>query len=179
VASACASLIGIVIAHMAQQPGGKPVMQKMLFATVSALALGAAATAALAQGGSTTYLSQTGTSQKATIDQTGATNGQVGTLGSPFTQSDGSSGGNVISITQSGSGNAVGVSSPSFQAGSSNNSTITQNGTNGGVVLQQTGSSNGTIASYTGVITQDTLSSGDTVSVTETGNSLMNPLIFK
>lgn len=118
-------------------------MQKLLLTTVSAIALGVCATAALASG-SATYTNQSGDNQTANIDQSGGNYDQVGTSGAAFVQNDGGgSGGNTITITQTGTYNTFGVSAQSFQSGSANAATIIQSGYNSSVELQQTGTGNG------------------------------------
>ncbi len=114
-------------------------MQKLLLTTVSAIALGVCATAAMA-GGSSTYTTQSGSGESATIDQSLATGGEVGLPTKPFNQSGS---GNVISITQTGSSDTFGVNAPSFQSGTANYASVGQSGTSNDAVLQQTGSNNG------------------------------------
>ena len=167
----------IIVAHVAQQSfSWEPVMHKVLFSTVSVIALGFAS-AAFASG-STSYDTQEGTGQTATIDQTGGTNDVVGTSGTPFDQNNGSgTGGNGISITQTGSYNSFGVSAASFQSGTTNAATIDQNGYNSGVVLQQTGTNNGSTAynNWTnsgsgGIIVQDNTSDTSSIVLTQNGS---------
>jgi hypothetical protein len=138
-------------------------MRKLLLTTVSGLALGVGATAALA-GSSSTFLTQTGNSQSATIDQSGAISGKVGynaaypllqqNLDPNATPAQNGTGSNVISITQQGTGNAVygewlnGVVTENSadyyaQSGTSNRANIQQLGNNSTVNLQQTGALNG------------------------------------
>lgn len=142
-------------------------MKKFLLASTSILAV-AFASQAFA-GGSSTNLSQTGNYQSATIDQTGANKGQVGAKsGNPFLQQDGAgSGGNVISIMQTGTENEVGATVLSWQSGTQNSANITQNGDKGSVTLQQTGNYNGSSSS---TIFQGSKSSYDKVTLQQQGD---------
>jgi hypothetical protein len=122
---------------------GEAVMQRLLLTTVSVVALGLGATVAQA-GGSSSYDSQEGNNQTATITQSGGSYDSVGLSGNPFDQNNGSgSGGNTITITQTGSYNSFGKNYPAYQSGTNNNADITQNGYNSDVELQQTGTGNG------------------------------------
>jgi hypothetical protein len=133
-------------------------MQKLLLTTVSAIALGVCATAAMASG-SATYSTQEGNSQSATIDQSLATSGKVGTAAVPFYQNNGAyTGGNVIAISQTGANDTFGVNAPSFQSGGLNQASVGQAGTANDVVLQQTGYNNG--------------NAYDTISQAGTGNAV-------
>jgi len=161
-------------------------MQKLLLTTVSAIALGVCATAALA-GGSSTYIDQTGTGQTATVTQTSATDGSVGTLADPFVQ-QGSN--NTISITQTGTNDNVQgdseltpyvVPRPAAglvgQSGTGNNATIKQSGGASGagngeyVTLYQVGNFNGTgtIGSLNGGTIDQGSGDDQTASVFENG----------
>ncbi len=159
-------------------------MQKLLLTTVSAIALGVCATAAMASS-STTYDTQEGTGQIANIDQSGGNNDTVGTAGTPFDQNNGASGtgDNVISIVQTGSYNSFGVSAASFQSGTTNGAIINQAGYDSSVVLQQTGTNNGSAtlgyggadeqwsnSTYGGIIVQDNTSNASTVVLTQNGS---------
>lgn len=161
-------------------------MKKLLLTSTSILAV-AFASQAFA-GGSSSYTSQTGNNQQATITQSATgNNNQVGTLANPFLQQNGvgavtgGTGGNVISITQTGSDNhvvgEVGYLHPAApagaagQSGTNNHATIQQNGVNGDVVLQQNGHNNGTTAGYGGSIIQSATTGGDHVYVRETGDN--------
>jgi hypothetical protein len=118
-------------------------MKKLLLASTSAFVV-ALATPALAGGSSSVYQSQTGNKQQSTIDQSSATNGQVGTSAHPFVQQNGNgSGQNIISITQTGTDDAFGATEQSWQSGSKNNATILQENDKNDIVLQQTGNNNG------------------------------------
>ncbi|HET9903037.1 MAG TPA: hypothetical protein VFQ27_04970, partial [Xanthobacteraceae bacterium] len=138
-------------------------MKKLFLASASLLAL--SASGALAAG-SSSYVNQEGDTQQATIDQTAATNGEVGTSGNPFDQKGS---GNIISITQSGSGNKfsaeavpstigsftvpppVGGFSDWQQNGTGNVVTVLQSGTEGHAGLYQEGDNNsGTISQGAG-----------------------------
>ncbi len=166
-------------------------MQKYLLTTVSAIALGISATAAMAAG-SSSYDTQEGTGQIANIDQSGGAYDQVGTAGTPFDQNNGASGtgGNTIQIIQTGSYNTFGVSAASLQSGTTNGAIINQAGYNSGVELQQTGTNNGAAAYgftsgdtsnpgtalwwnsyYGGIIAQDSTSNSSNVSLTQNGTS--------
>jgi len=124
------------------------MMKKLLLASTSAFVV-ALATPAFA-GGSSTNLSQTGHNQRADINQVGATNGKVGDVGGfAFVQEDGAgSGHNTISITQTGSNNAFGVSAYSWQSGSKNNASILQETGENDIWLRQTGNNNGSTSAY-------------------------------
>jgi hypothetical protein len=82
-------------------------MSRVLFALVSVFALGLVSSAFAT--GSSTYISQTGTGEIATIDQTASTGeAMVGTVTNAFLQQNGGgNGGNKVRITQGGSGNSV------------------------------------------------------------------------
>ena len=161
---------------------GKSVMQRLLLTTVSVIALGLGATAAMA-GGSSSYDSQEGTNQTANIDQSAGTNDSVGTVGNPFDQNNGGgSGGNTITITQTGSYNSFGKTANSFQSGTGNRANIVQNGYNSDVELQQTGTNNGpndilnTHGYWSndndgGLIAQDSTANNSKVSVVQNGSN--------
>jgi hypothetical protein len=108
--------------------------------SVSAIAIGFTS-AALAAGGGSVYLTQTGDDQLATITQSGGTDDRVGTSGTPFLQKNGGGdGGNTLIINQAGSQNRV---NSSFQSGTANRANIEQLGNNNTATLRQTGALNG------------------------------------
>jgi len=165
-------------------------MKNLLLASTSALVV-AIASPAFA-GSSATYLLQTGNGQQATIDQSGGNNNRVGTEARPFLQQNGTgnplfdgTGGNVISITQNGSGNVVAGYGPydnggvhpapaagkPGQSGTNNHATVLQNGLNGDVQLTQTGHNNGTTAGYGGSITQEATTNGNHAWVIDYGDN--------
>jgi len=158
---------------------------KIAFASATAIGLLMATGAAYAGSGNYSYLSQTGTSQTATITQSGGSNDKLG-FGGPFIQENGtgtghntlfvnqnSNGGsglpNLASFVASGGGN----SATGWQSGSTNYGEIDQMGSNSSVNLQQQGDKNGTAASATwsndnllaSVILQDATASGSSVTV--------------
>ena len=125
---------------------------KLKVTLTTATALGLIMTASAYAGGSSTYITQDGNSQSAAIDQSGSTSGaSVGTSGTPFLQDNGATGGlsplgiggNILTITQTGSDNEVGVDTQSFQSGTANRANIEQDGTGNSANLQQTGAHNG------------------------------------
>jgi len=139
--------------------------------------------------GSATYTIQTGNSQSATIDQSAATNGSVGTSTDPFVQQNGvGGGGNVINITQTGADDSVQgqpggwmVNPPLTgqigQSGTGNNATIFQSGGDvsvGGqtVELWQVGTGNGTgnIGALNGGTIDQGAGNNQSAAVIETGN---------
>jgi len=151
-------------------------MKKILLISASTLSL-AVASSAWADS-NTVYLDQTGTDQGATITQSGTDN-TVGTSGhnNAFVQGNDTSGtgGNVLSVTQTGNNNSV---MPGFQQGTDNTANISQAGQYSDVTLQQAGSNNGQPASpawnndsvYNSIV-QDTTAYSSTISLTQNGNS--------
>lgn len=161
-------------------------MRKLLLTSTSLVAV-AFASQAFA-GSSSTFLLQTGSGQQATITQSSSSsNNSVGTSTDPFLQQNGDapsslagSGGNIITINQTGSGNHV-VGIPGYihpapaagaagQSGTGNVSTIQQDGLNGDVQLQQNGQYNGTTAGYGGSINQASSTNGNHAIVQEAGD---------
>lgn len=151
-------------------------MKKLLLCSASVLGL-AFATSAWADS-ATVYLNQTGDAQSATIDQSGNGN-TVGSSGASFTQEngyDGSAGGNVVTIGQTGQSNSV----SGYQSGEGNNAVLTQSGAYSGIVLQQYGAGNGVFSpslggwtnsnSY-GSIVQDSSSYYSNTTVTQNGTN--------
>jgi hypothetical protein len=170
-------------------------MKKLLLTSTSILAV-AFASQAFA-GGSSTNLVQTGNNQKATVTQSStSTDNHVGTSGGPlqtdgaFLQQNGTdsqnpalagTGGNVITINQTGNGNSVVgdswylvPSGPSGtvagQSGTGNVATIQQAGFGGGVQLQQLGHYNGTTSGYGGSISQSASSNYSQAVVHQAGD---------
>jgi hypothetical protein len=161
------------------------MMKKLLLASTSAFVV-ALATPAFA-GSSSTYLLQTGDGQQAYITQSESSTGnRVGTSSDvPFLQQNGSgplggSGGNVITINQTGNSNYVigfnGYIHPvpeagaAGQSGTGNVATIQQDGTQGQVQLQQNGHYNGTTAGYGGSINQSATTFQSQAIVQEAGD---------
>lgn len=170
-------------------------INRLLLASVSAVAVGFAS-AALAAGSTSTYLTQTGHGQHASIDQSGGTSDSVGSSGNRFLQQDGTgTGGNILVIdqnsdaadyselpniadfTHSGSGNTAN----GYQSGTANSAEIDQEGNNSSVTLQQSGAHNGAVGpggssgpwfngSYGNVILQDKTANGSVVTVTQTSD---------
>ncbi len=166
-------------------------MNGLLLTSVSAIAIGFAS-AALAAGSGSVYLTQTGNSQVVHIDQSGGTSDKVGSLGNSFLQENGTgSGGNSLVINQNsgtnselpniagfvhaGSGNKI----TGFQSGTANSAEIDQEGNNSTVSLKQTGANNGAVGpggsggpwfngSYGNVILQDRTASGSKIDLTQT-----------
>lgn len=168
----------------------RKVKFKLILVTTTAMGLLMGTGAVLAAGGGSVYLTQTGNSHAATIDQSGGTSDTVGSYSTPFQQQNGSgSGGNFLVINQntagtselpnvgafigSGSKNAV----TGYQYGTANNAEIDQGGSNSSVNLQQSGKGNGLTAnagwfnnSYGNLILQDWTANYSSVSLTQTNN---------
>jgi hypothetical protein len=159
------------------------MMKKLLLASTSAFVV-ALASPAFA-GSSSTFLLQTGNNQQATITQSGDNNSVGGSELVPFLQQNGSgalagSGGNVITINQTGNGNQVDGDTwyvhPAAplgavgQSGTGNVSTIQQDGSNGIVMLQQQGHYNGTTPGYGGYIHQTNTTNGNQAIVHQAGD---------
>jgi hypothetical protein len=160
-------------------------MNKLLLTSTSILAV-AFASQAFA-GSSSTFLLQTGNGQQATITQSGNNNSVGTSTDKPFLQQNGDtpsalagSGGNIITINQTGNGNhvigfdgyihpapALGVAG---QSGTGNVATIQQDGSNGDVQLQQNGQYNGTTSGYVGSINQASSTNGNHAIVQEAGD---------
>lgn len=166
-------------------------MKRLFLTSVSVIAAAGFASAALAAGSTSTYLTQTGHNQKAQIDQSSGTSDSVGGSGSPFIQQDGTgSGHNVLVIDQnsssadyselsniadfnhSGSGNVA----TGYQSGTKNSAEIDQEGNYSRVNLQQTGANNGPTDagwfnnSYGNLILQDKTAYGSSVDLRQTTN---------
>src|SRR5690348_81468 len=116
-------------------------MHKLLFASASVLALGIASTALAA--GSSTYIVQTGSGEQAAIDQTGASQGQIGTEAHPFIQQGGS---NSLTILQGGTNNSIQGINQWLPQPPANGEYVGQSGTGNQLTVVQTGR-NGTITS--------------------------------
>jgi hypothetical protein len=165
-------------------------MNGLLLTSVSAIGIGFAS-AALAAGSGSVYLTQTGTSQTATIDQSGGTSDRVGSSGTPFLQQNGAgTGSNVLVINQNagttselanigslvhtGSGNVA----TGYQSGTANNAEIDQEGNNSSVSLKQSGANNGAPVSASwfndpaegNLILQDKTTNGSAIDVTQTSD---------
>lgn len=166
-------------------------MNRLLLTSVSVIAAASFASAAFAAGSTSTYLTQTGNSQSAKIDQSGGTSDSVGSSGSAFIQENGAgSGHNILVINQnsssagyselaniadfvhSGSGNRA----TGYQSGTANSAEIDQEGNNSSVNLQQTGANNGPTNagwfnnSYGNLILQDKTANGSSVDLRQTTN---------
>lgn len=166
-------------------------MNRLLLTSVSVIAAVGFASAAFAAGSTSTYLTQTGNSQSAKIDQSGGTGDSVGSSGSAFIQENGTgTGHNVLVINQnsssagyselaniadfvhSGSGNRA----TGYQSGTANSAEIDQEGNNSSVNLQQTGANNGPTNtgwfnnSYGNLILQDKTANGSSVDLRQTTN---------
>jgi hypothetical protein len=157
-------------------------MRNLLLATASVVALGFAATAAMAAG-STVYDSQDGNNQTLTITQSSGANDSVGAYNNPVVQNNGTgSGSNSLTITQAGSYNSFGTSKASFQSGTDNRANVEQDGYNSVVNLQQSGNNNGPIGtagegiiwyndSDAGLILQTNTANSSTVDLTQSGST--------
>jgi hypothetical protein len=170
-------------------------MKRLFLTSVSVIAAAGFASAALAAGSTSTYLTQSGHSQSAKIDQSGGTGDSVGGSGSPFIQQDGTGSGhnvlvidqnsssadyselsNIANFTHSGSGNVA----SGYQSGTKNSAEIDQEGNYSRVNLQQAGANNGPTGSGNGdpwfndpmgnLILQDKTAYGSTVDLRQTTN---------
>jgi hypothetical protein len=161
-------------------------MNRLLLTSVSVIAAAGFASAAFAAGSTSTYLSQTGSNQHATIDQSGGTGDSVGASGSPFIQQNGAgTGGNVLVINQNSAGTSEldiatfahsgsGNRATGYQSGTNNSAEIDQEGNNSSVNLQQSGANNGPANagwfnnSYGNLILQDKTANGSSVNLSQT-----------
>uniref|UniRef100_E6VF86 Curlin associated repeat protein n=1 Tax=Rhodopseudomonas palustris (strain DX-1) TaxID=652103 RepID=E6VF86_RHOPX len=153
--------------------------RNLFFATVSVLTL--TASAALADS-NVVILNQYDASQHATIEQFNSGN-SVGTYNgwSGFEQNNGGlAGNNVLTVSQTGTGNSVGRDTKGIQSGAGNSADIAQAGVSSDVELQQFGTNNGSVpagwnwTNDSGVfnkIVQDSSSVGSKVSVVQNGEN--------
>ncbi|WDR05527.1 hypothetical protein PSQ90_14800 [Devosia rhodophyticola] len=162
---------------------------KLVFATATALSLLVGTGVVLAAGGGSVYLTQTGNSQTANVDQTGGSGNAVGNSVTAFIQQNGAGhGGNELVINQNtatnselsnlgafiaaGSGNSV----AGYQSGTGNSAEIDQGGSNSSVTLKQSGKGNGPNgsgwfnASFGNLILQDKTSDHSKINLTQTNN---------
>ncbi|AVT75198.1 curlin [Rhodopseudomonas palustris] len=153
--------------------------RNLFFVTASLLAL---STSAAFADGNVVVLNQYDVSQHATIEQfnsgnsVGAYNGWSG-----FDQNNGGlAGSNVLSVSQTGTGNSVGRDTKGVQSGTGNSADIKQAGVSSDVELQQFGTSNGAVptgwdwTNDSGVfnkIVQDSSSVSSKVSVVQNGEN--------
>ncbi|HVX56816.1 MAG TPA: hypothetical protein VHA37_03725, partial [Candidatus Saccharimonadales bacterium] len=169
-------------------------MNRLLLTSVSVIGI-SFASAALAAGGGSVYLTQTGDQQIATIDQSYGSGDQVGSSGSPFLQQNGSgTGSNVLRINQNAATNSELPNLPSFgsagsgnsatgyQSGTSNTAEIDQEGNNSSVHLEQSGAHNGWTgpgvsgdpwynSPFANIIVQDPTASYSSIDVRQTSDA--------